>query len=458
MGPGDRVAWFQSISFDSLANNLHSSIIAGATVVIQDDDVVSSIPRFLAWCESRQISHLRVPTSFGHVMLDEMVSTGATPPTTLKAISLGGEQVRADVIEAWRQRFGTRVQLWNNYGPTETTVWVTTGEMTAAPAPHEWVPVGRPMRSVRVRIRDTEGATVPVGVAGELYLGGPLVARGYLGSPELTESRFETDEHGVRWFRSGDLGRWLRDGQIEVLGRIDRQVKIRGFRVEPAEIEVVLRDRPEVDDAVVVARPGIDGELSLHAYVVSSVGTDQLGSRLAEILPPFLRPSTLTVVDQIPRGVSGKLDVSRLPDPATGPVLAVEASLPEQDTVGAIAGIWAEVLKLDAVGPDEGFFELGGHSLLAIRVMSRIRERLGVEVPLTAIFTDPTVAGLAAVVDELGGSVVESSPPSPEVSPAEPALLDSDVELNSLLDEIEALNDEEAVALLAQLEAEEPGP
>ena len=276
VGPGDRVAWFSSISFDGLTTNLHSSIIAGATVVIRDEDVISSIPRFLAWCEARQISHLRLPTSFGHVMLDEMVSTGATPPSTLRVMTLGGEQARADVIEAWRQRFGTQVQLWNNYGPTETTVWVTTGEMTAAPAPHQWVPVGRPMRSVRVRIRDTEGAIVPVGVAGELYLGGPLVSRGYLDSPELTESRFETDEQGVRWYRSGDLGRWLRDGQIEVLGRIDRQVKIRGYRVEPAEIEVVLRDRPEVDDAVVVARPGIDGELSLHAYVVSSVGTDQL--------------------------------------------------------------------------------------------------------------------------------------------------------------------------------------
>ena len=136
----------------------------------------------------------------------------------------------------------------------------------------------------------------------------------------------------------------------------------------------------------------------------------------------------------------------------------VESSPPEQDTVAAIAGIWAEVLNLDAVGPDEGFFELGGHSLLAIRVMSRIHQRLGVEVPLTAIFTDPTVAGLAAVVDELGGPVVESSLPSPEVSPVEPVLLDPDVDLNSLLDEIEALSDEEAAALLAQLEAEEHGP
>lgn len=446
--PGDRVTWFHSVSFDALASNLHAVVTSGATSVIRDDDVISSVPRFLGWCREQEITHIRVPSSFAQILMEEIIEGRAEVPPTARVLAFGGEQMRADVVEAWRRARPGRLRLWNNYGPTEATVWQLWAEVGVGPHPMEWVPIGRPMRSVRIRIRDIHEQVVPIGVAGELWIGGPLVARGYLGSPELTSSRFRTDQDGTRWYRTGDLARWLPDGQVEVLGRIDRQVKVRGYRVEPAEVEMVLREMPGVRDAVVIPRPGADGELSLHAYVETDSPIEGIRRALFEALPPFLRPSTTTAIGAVPRTISGKVDAARLPEPGTT-APAIPAPV-ERDTTRAVADIWAEVLKVDVVGPEDGFFELGGHSLLAIRVLSRIREQLGVDVPLTALFQHPTAAGLAIVIDEMVGQTAAPSQPADVSGTAS----DSGVDLARLLDEIESLSDEEAAALLARLEAE----
>lgn len=453
--PGDRVLWFHSMSFDAVAKGLHVPLASGATVVIRNEEALRSIPRFLAWCEEAAVTHLPVPTSFAHVLLEEAVAAKAALPSRLTTISFGGEQARADIVEGWLARYGDRVRLRNTYGPTEATIWLTSADLSAADAPFGRVPIGRPTRGVKVRVRDERGHLVPVGVSGELMLGGSYVARGYLSAPELTAERFSTDADGVRWYRSGDLGRWLPDGKLEVLGRFDRQVKIHGYRVEPAEIEAVLRAMPEVGDAVVVVLPGRDGELALHAYAESrAADAGALTSRLGTALPPFLRPSTLTVLERFPRAVSGKLDVRRLPEPGIVSGDGARRPAATGGLVETLGEIWAEVLDVDRVQPDDGFFELGGHSLLAIRVISRIRDRLGVEIPLPALFTHPTLAELATVVAEAAG---ETAFPAAGAGGAHPRPVDPpepDLDLATLLDEIESLSDEEAAALLARLEAE----
>lgn len=456
IGPGHRVIWFHSMSFDGVAKGLHAPLAYGATIVIRDEEAARSVPRFLAWCEQLELTHLPVPTSYAHVLLEEAVALGADIPERISLITFGGEQVRHDLVEAWLARYGDRPVLRNTYGPTEATVWLCSASLTSAGAPFGRIPIGRPSRSVKVRVRDPRGNLTPVGVFGELLLGGPLVTRGYLGAPDLTAERFHTDADGVRWYHSGDLGRWLPNGTLEVVGRLDRQVKIRGYRVEPGEIESALRAIPGVADAAAIVLPSFDGNLALHAYAETELEPATLMDRLATELPTFLRPATVTTLKRFPRSVSGKLDARQLPEPGT--VEMAEAAGPDESAPGvleAVRAIWCEVLGVDTIEPGDGFFALGGHSLLAIRVISRIRDRLGVEVPLPSLFTHPTLGELAALAAELGAGdlVVPTPAPEPASAPTPAASAATD-DLDALLDEIEQLSDEEAAALLAALEAE----
>ncbi len=457
LGPGDRIAMFHSISFDAIAASLHLPVSTGATVVVRDEESLASVPRFLTWLTDRRITHLRVPTAYFHVFATEILDSGVDLPPTLRLLAIGGEQARADIVERWYRRFGEEVALHNGYGPTETTVSVTTWKADIPPGvPFDWVPIGRPHPGCAVYVLDERGRPTPIGVVGEIHVGGPLVSRGYLDAPDLTEQRFGPDPFapGGRMYRTGDLGRWLADGTLETLGRVDRQVKIRGFRVEPAEIETTLRGFPDVTEAAVVARPGPDRNLALHAYVVGTADPATVKARLVDALPPFLVPSTVTVMESLPYTVGGKLDTSRLPDPLPGSTPTPPRR--GRDLSEEVAEIWLDVLGIDHADPDAGFFELGGHSLLAIRMMSRLAERLGVELALTTLFEHPTLRDLtAAVAATLAG---DADPPSP-ATPIGRSVDDSTFagnDLEALLDEIESLSDDEAAALLAQLEEEGP--
>jgi len=450
--PGDRVLWFHSMSFDAVAKGLHSPLVTGATMVVRDEEAIRSIPRFLAWCDRVELTHLPIPTSFAHVLFEEAVAVSAELPDRLSVVSFGGEQARADLAEAWLAHYGDRVRLRNTYGPTETTIWLTAVDLETADVPFGRVSIGRPYRGAKIRVVDDRGNLVPIGVNGELLLGGSLVSRGYLGAPDLTAERFTTDGDGVRWYRSGDLGRWLPDGSLEVLGRLDRQVKIRGYRVEPGEVEAALRSLAAVRDAAAVVAPGLDGELALHAYAESNADPADLAARLAVDLPAFLRPSTVTVLDEFPRSISGKLDARRLPEPGTRAVRATPTDVAQADgALDAVRSIWMDVLGVDEVNPEDGFFALGGHSLLAIRVISRIRDSLGIDVPLPTLFTHPTLGELVGEVSSLLGA----DPARPETGAgATGEQTESEPDLAALLDEIERLSDEEAAALLATLEAD----
>jgi amino acid adenylation domain-containing protein len=459
MRPGDRVLWFHSISFDALAGNLHTPLVSGATVVMRDDAAISSITRFLEWVQKKNITHLRLPTSFFHVLAEESSDMPGSVPPSIRVTSFGGEQVRADLAARWHRHTAGQVRMFNMYGPTETTVHVTTFELTSPDGEFsEWVPIGSPLEGSTVYVLDPEGRPTPIGIPGEIHIGGHLVARGYLDAPELTAARFVADpfaDHpAARMYRSGDLGRWLPDGSLEALGRIDRQLKVRGYRVEPGEIEAALRSVSYVADAAVISRPGADGNLVLHAYVTSNAGLP--GSRrihedLAASLPAFMRPATITVVEAIPRMVSGKLDPDALPEPAAPPPAPAQP-LPDEVAL-SVSSVWQEVLKVEAVEPASNFFELGGHSLLAIKVMSRIHDRVGVELPLTVLFEHPIledfIAEVSARTAGAEGHASGNSSPSREGLPSQPEPM-----LEELLDEIERLTDEEAEALLQRLRSE----
>jgi acyl-CoA synthetase (AMP-forming)/AMP-acid ligase II/acyl carrier protein len=322
-------------------------------------------------------------------------------PDRLRLMLIGGEAALPERVRAWQAAAGGRVRLLNGYGPTETTIVATFWEAPESGGVSR-VSIGEPVSNTRCYVLDAAGRPAAVGVPGELYVGGVQVARGYLGRPAATAERFVPDpfaaERGARLYRTGDGVRWMADGTLEYLGRLDAQVKVRGFRIELGEIEVRLAEHPGVREAVVVAREDVPGDRRLVAYVIGAVETDALRAHLRQSLPEHMVPAAYVYLEALPLTPNGKLDRKALPAPeyASAEDRYVAPRTPTEEQV---AGIWAEVLRLERVGVTESFFELGGHSLLATRVVSRVRQAFGVEVPLRALFDGPTVAEMAGRVD-----------------------------------------------------------
>ncbi|MGW6611885.1 amino acid adenylation domain-containing protein [Streptomyces erythrochromogenes] len=307
------------------------------------------------------------------------------------------------------------------YGPTEATLCATTHLITGAADADGPVPIGRPLDGTRAYVLDGRMRLVPPGTPGELYLAGAGVARGYHRRPAATAERFVADPFGApgtRMYRTGDLARWRADGLLEFLGRADEQVKVRGFRVEPGEVEAALAACPGVRQAVVAVRAAADGEKRLAGYVVGEVSGPSVRRRLERRLPDYMLPSYVLVLDALPLTPNGKVDYRALPEPA---LPASGGRAPRTPREEILAGLFAEVLGLDAVAADAGFFDLGGHSLLATRLVSRIRTALGVELALRDVFRAQTVAALA----ELAGSAERARPPLRRAEPGQGAPLSS---------------------------------
>jgi amino acid adenylation domain-containing protein/non-ribosomal peptide synthase protein (TIGR01720 family) len=403
IGPESRVLQFASFGFDASVSEIFTALAAGATLCLAPAEALLPGPDLLRTLVEREIDVVTLPPSALAVLPPH-------PLPALRTLVVAGEACPAALVDRWAQ--GRR--FLDAYGPTEATVCATFGECHAGGGTPS---IGRPLAGVRVYVLDRAGSPAPIGVPGELHIGGAGVARGYLNRPELSAQRFVLDplspEPGARMFRSGDRGRWRHDGTIELLGRLDDQVKIRGFRVEPGEIEAALRSCPEVRDAAVIAREDAPGEKRLVGYVATArdVSLDDLRDRLKRTLPAHMVPATLVALPSLPLSPNGKVDRKALPRPE--PSLAAGAA-PRTPMEELVAGIFADVLGLRDVGADRSFFDLGGHSLLATQVMSRVRSALGVELPLRALFQHPTPVGLAAQI----AAARSGAATSPAVEPA----------------------------------------
>ncbi|WP_431031775.1 non-ribosomal peptide synthase/polyketide synthase [Streptomyces sp. P6-2-1] len=407
---GRRTAQFTGISFDVSVQEILTTLVTGATLHIPGEDIRRDPEAFAAWLAEHRVTDLFVPNLMVDALSAAAVEHGHDL-SSLRHIMQAGERLHLSLPVREFFRRETNARLHNHYGPAETHV-VTARSLP--PAESDWpaeAPVGRPVWNTRAYVLDDALRPAPPGVTGELYIAGAQLARGYLNRPALTATRFLPDPYGApgtRMYRTGDLAHWNADGDLVYVGRSDDQVKIRGFRVEPAEIEAVLLTHPAVGQAAVVPREDVPGDTRLIAYVtVSDSAPGGLAAELRALagglLPDYMVPSAVVVLDVLPVTVNGKLDRRALPAPdaVTGTSGRAPRSLREE----LLAGLFAEVLGVPSVGVDDDFFALGGHSLLATRLISRIRRTLGSEVAIRDLFTAPTVAALADRMDGATGVV-----------------------------------------------------
>ena len=438
MGPDDVFPALASFAFDMCIPELYLALVSGGRVIIGDKHLAAN----------------------GEALAEVLRSTGATivhaTPTTwnllLEAGFTGKGLKRVIGAEALPRELCTRLleadaSLYNFYGPTETTVWSAFHHFRS---PEEPIVVGCPLANTQIYILDTHGQPVPIGVPGEIHIAGDGVTCGYLNRPELTAEKFVRDpfssQPNAKMYRTGDLGRFLADGRIAFDGRIDNQVKVRGYRIELGEIEAVLGKHPSVQECVVIAREDVPGDKRLVGYVVPVAGQSpnvtELRAWVKERVPEYMTPVAFVTLERFPLSPNGKVDRKHLPAPDyVRPDLGrayLEARTPAEEV---IAGIWAEVLKLDQVGIEDDFFELGGHSLLATQVVSRIRQAFQVELPLRAMFEAPTVARLAERTEALQRQKQGlESPPMTRVSRDEPLPLSFAQQRLWFLDQLEPNN------------------
>ena len=408
--PDDRVLQFASISFDAAAEEIYPSLLSGATLVLRTDAMLDSIETFLQTCTTESITVLDLPTAYWHVITTELEANSLEFPPSLRLVILGGEAALPERLQVWQTHAPAHIRLVNTYGPTETTIVATMCDLTGKDAPESATraPIGGPIANTRVYVLDLHLQPVPVGVPGELYIGGDGLARGYLNRPGLTAKLFIPDPFGglagARLYKTGDLVRYLPDGNLEFLERADRQVKIRGFRVEPGEIESVLNQHPAVRQTVVLAHKRNEttpGDKWLVAYVVpGEAQADDLRRFLRQQLPDYMIPSTFVPLDALPLTPSGKVDRHALLVPDVSWRGLEEFAPPETPLEEELAQIWAKILGVEQIGIFDNFFDLGGHSLMATQVIHRINETFEVNLTLRNLFEEPTIADLALLIEE----------------------------------------------------------
>ncbi|WP_354644170.1 amino acid adenylation domain-containing protein [Kitasatospora camelliae] len=422
IGPADRVLQKTTATFDASVWELVAPLVCGGTVVLAPAAAQADPAGLLRTAAAHRVTILQFVPS---VLREIAEQPDLAACDALRLVLSAGEPLPADLARQVAERTGAEV--YNTYGPTECSIDATAHRYRRAEDTAPVVPIGRPLDNAEAHVLDGDGRPAPDGTPGELHLGGAGLARGYLGRPDLTADRFVPDPFGApgaRLYRTGDLVRRRADGTLEFLGRLDHQVKIRGVRVEPGEVEAALTACPGVAAAAVVAWPDPESGARLVGYVVPTEpgATDpaQLRDRLAQRLPKQYVPSLIGLVDTLPRTSTGKLDRNALPDPLAlalaqqGPA----ESAPATPAEATVAALWAELLGLPAIGVHDDFFALGGHSLLAARAATRIREALGVELPLGWIFESPTVAALCTRLGEAAPAVpVEPLRPAGRVGP-----------------------------------------
>ncbi len=417
--PGCRILQFFSPSFDGSVSEIFAALLSGSTLCMADRETLSSPPQLWRMLRDQHIDiAFMAPAMWGALPSD--------PLPDLRMLSAGGEALPPEVVQRWLTPGRT---LINYYGPTETTIAVTSYAMERPLQGQGTIPIGRPMPNTSVYILDSRLRPVPIGVPGELCVGGVQLARGYLNRPELTTAKFVPhpfhSEAGTRIYRTGDLVRYLPDGNIEFLGRIDQQVKIRGFRIELGEIEALLGQYPGVQQVAVIAREDTPGNKRLVAYLsVADAGTTpgqegasiasapadgqrddhvlttgELRSFLQTKLPAYMIPGAFVFLNALPLTPVGKVDRRALPSPEDARSETEREFVPPRDALETqLVRIWEEVLDIQPIGVLDDFFELGGHSLLAVRVIAQVEQAVGIKLPVISLFQEPTIEAMASLL------------------------------------------------------------
>jgi aspartate racemase len=418
MVSSDRVLQFSSISFDSATDEIYNCLTAGGTLVLRTDEMLSSVSTFLQKCREWQVSVLELPTAYWHQIVSELATTGETLPTSVRLISVGGEAVLPEKLRLWQRcvdeqlrshKLGEPPLLINGYGPTEATVEATICKLSELVIEDTLpqLPIGRPIGNVQAYILDRYLQPVPIGVPGELHIGGVCLARGYLNRPDLTGEKFIANpfnnQPGTRLYKTGDLVRYLPDGNIEYLGRIDNQVKIRGFRIELGEIETVLGQHPAIRETLVVVREDVPGDKRLVAYLIPkqepALTISELRHFLKEKLPNYMIPSAFVMLESIPLTPNDKVDYRALPAPNQVNQETGETFVAPRDKLELqLTEIWEKVLGIQPINVTDNFFDLGGHSLLAVRLFAEIEQVFRKKLPLATLFQAATVEAMASII------------------------------------------------------------
>ncbi len=401
MNPDDRVLQFASVSFDGSVVQIFSALTSGAALVLRDNSLWSVSD----FCKNVSNYNITV-AEFPPLYLSQLLKDSASFPDQLRLVISAGDILPMETTASYYQLpVACSVRLLNEYGPTETTITATIFEISPGDEqirPRRSIPIGRPLPNRKIYILDCSGNPVPIGVPGEIHIGGSGLARGYLNRPELTREKFVPDPFSndpkARVYKTGDLARWFPDGNIEFLGRIDQQVSLRGFRIEPGEIETVLSEHPAVENNAVAVKERNARDKQLVAYVVKKPGNElhkgALREYLRKRLPDYMIPSFFIFMESLPLTNNGKIDRDALPEPDQHDIQQ-EYAAPRNSAEEIMTSVWEKVLNRRQIGIYDNFFELGGHSLQAVKLVSALSEKMNTEITLKFLFLYPSVADMA---------------------------------------------------------------
>ncbi|NJM72004.1 MAG: amino acid adenylation domain-containing protein, partial [Scytonema sp. RU_4_4] len=403
----DKILQFAALSFDVAIEEIFPSWLSGATVVLLQREMFTSVVDWVEFIDTQSLTVLNLPAAFWHEWILDLSASQIDLPSCLRLVIVGSEQVQWSRVALWQKHVPSHIELYNAYGVTEAIITATIYKSDLRNSEDQTgsVPIGRPISNTQIYILDQQMQPVPVGVPGELYIGGDGLARGYLNRPELTCEKFIPNlfspDKSTRLYKTGDIVRYLSDGNIEFLGRVDHQVKIRGFRIELGEIEAVLSSHPHIQQAVAIAIEDVYSQKRLVAYVVSqeeTLTTNQIREFLKQQLPEYMVPSVFVTLDTIPLTPNGKIDRKALPTLNKGIIQEHEYVAPRTVIEQILTTIWQELLLFEQVSIHDNFFEIGGDSILSIQVVSRAKTR-GVQITPKQIFQHQTIAELARVAN-----------------------------------------------------------
>ncbi|MGV3775059.1 MAG: amino acid adenylation domain-containing protein [Verrucomicrobiales bacterium] len=415
----DKVLQFSSFNFDASLEQILPALISGATLVLRDDEVWTTT-QFSEKLNSLGLTVADIPTAYWHQLAEEWhTNPSAIPRNSLRLVIVGGEAVNPEKLQLWRATSMNKVRFVNAYGPTETTITATAYEISGSEENEfigKTVPIGKPRGSRKIYILDRYGNPAPIGIPGELHIGGGLLAKGYLNRPDLTEAKFIpnpfSDVAEDRLYKTGDLSRYLEDGNIEFLGRLDDQVKIRGFRIELGEIESTLNQHSDVKDSIVLARANESGDKRLVAYVIPALATldpRRLKAFLKTKLPEYMTPSTFVALPEWPLMPNGKVDRKALPAPSETTDENEQVNGPRDPLELQLQLIFERVLRRVPIGIDVSFFELGGDSLQALELLVEIERATGKNLPMGTLYQTSTIEGIASELKNRSGAAEWSS-------------------------------------------------